>query len=248
MAGGTLTSHKDINMQTLNSSTQPSWERLPKETSRAYRAFCIFRNLGPDRSQDKAYALDCAQRGKKTTKAPGTWSNWSIKHNWVERAQDYDDWIDETNRNEKAAAREERQLALSKFVTKNFHERIELHQDLCSLLKKLLNIPLSKVTQTKKDAAGAKIVTQLGPLNPGQLAEFVVALVRLEKEIIEGADPKELEEKRKIERVVWIKAPKKAYPPKDPDSDKPDRPGSGNVQSVSELGTTEEDSEEDKAA
>ena len=114
--------------------------------------------------------------------------------NWVERAEAYDDWRDEENRNEEAATRQERHVSLSKFVAKNFRERIELHQDLYSLLKKLSSTPLSKVTKTNKDATGAKIVTQLGPLNPGQVAELFDTVVRLEKHIIEDIDPKEPEE------------------------------------------------------
>ena len=250
MAGGTLTSQKDTKMHDLNSSTQPSWERLPNETPRAYHAFCIFRDLGPDRSQDKAYARDCDERGRKPAKAPGSWSKWSIKYKWVERAEAYDDWLDEEKRNQEAAAREEHQLELSKFARKIFHERIDRREELCSLLKKASNVPLSKLTQTKKDAAGAKIVTQLGPNNPGQVADLNDSIGRLERQIIEDLNPKELEDERKIERIVWVKNPKKDDPPKDSDPDVPDHSGPGKVRPISpsdiddELSIVEGDEED----
>mgnify|MGYP001060969943 CR=1 FL=1 len=70
------------------------WERLKGESSKAYHAFCIYRDLGPDRSIDKAMA----QAGKKNRR---TWADWSRTFNWVERAQAYDDYVEQEKRKEK---------------------------------------------------------------------------------------------------------------------------------------------------
>ena len=59
------------------------WERQKGETTNAYEAFCVYRDLGVKRSQVKT----CEKLGKNST----TISDWSVKYNWVERAAAYDD-------------------------------------------------------------------------------------------------------------------------------------------------------------
>ena len=64
----------------LMDNAENQWDRLPKETSRQYEAFCIYRDMGPDRS-----ILKVAQEwsaGGHTSKL----KEWSSKHHWVERA------------------------------------------------------------------------------------------------------------------------------------------------------------------
>lgn len=59
------------------------WERQKGESTNAYEAFCVYRDLGVKRSQVKT----CEKLGKNTT----TISEWSVKFNWVERVEAYDD-------------------------------------------------------------------------------------------------------------------------------------------------------------
>lgn len=75
------------------------WERQKGESSKAYAAFCIYRDLGPDRSLDKALA---AANKKPTNRRH--WSRWMEKYNWYERVQVYDDYIDRKKRDEKEKA------------------------------------------------------------------------------------------------------------------------------------------------
>lgn len=56
----------------------PPWERMPRETSRAYDAFREWRDLGPTRR--------LADVGGKL----GTLRDWSLRYRWVERAQAWD--------------------------------------------------------------------------------------------------------------------------------------------------------------
>ncbi len=62
------------------------WDRLPGESSKAYIAFCVYRDLGTDRSIVKAL---------KTSGKPAAnlrqWEYWSSKHQWVDRATAYDE-------------------------------------------------------------------------------------------------------------------------------------------------------------
>ena len=66
------------------------WERQKGETSNAYEAFCVYRDLGVKRNQPKT----CEILGKNST----TISEWSVKYNWVERAEAYDDYQERRER------------------------------------------------------------------------------------------------------------------------------------------------------
>ncbi|MCL6611189.1 MAG: hypothetical protein K6T66_06590 [Peptococcaceae bacterium] len=74
------------------------WERQPGESSKAYAAFCVYRDLGPERSLEKALQNLSKKRAK--------WQlwQWSSKYNWVARCQAYDDYIERRKREEKERA------------------------------------------------------------------------------------------------------------------------------------------------
>jgi len=75
------------------------WERQPYESSKAYAAFCIYRDLGTERSLDKALA---AANKKPTNRRH--WARWMDKYNWLERARAYDDYLERKKREEKEKA------------------------------------------------------------------------------------------------------------------------------------------------
>ena len=62
--------------------TVDPWERQPEETAKAFEAFCVYRDLGPDRS--------IAKTGKKMGKSRVTLENWSSKNEWVKRCAAWD--------------------------------------------------------------------------------------------------------------------------------------------------------------
>lgn len=77
------------------------WERQQGETTKAYAAFCVYRDLGPDRSLEKV-RKEYEKNGKKiSVKFLG---RWSAKYNWVERARAYDDYLDYKKREEQEKA------------------------------------------------------------------------------------------------------------------------------------------------
>ena len=70
------------------------WERLTGESSLAYAAFCVFRDLGAERSIRKAVESieqDESVRGKKYN----VWRNWSTAFRWRERAGEYDKYLEQ---------------------------------------------------------------------------------------------------------------------------------------------------------
>lgn len=72
------------------------WARQPGETSRAYSAFCIYRDLGPkERSLRETASRYYSNKTRTSIAQIGIWSG---KHNWVERCRQYDEFIDEQKR------------------------------------------------------------------------------------------------------------------------------------------------------
>lgn len=66
-----------------------TWEKWPHESMKAYRAFCVYRDLGPDRSLRKALEAGRAQGVFKYSSVRQL-AQWSRKFHWVSRSQAYD--------------------------------------------------------------------------------------------------------------------------------------------------------------
>lgn len=98
------------------------WERQPGETSRAYAAFCSYRDLGPRRSLAAAYRA--RKPGSLDERAPGHWCEWSTRFRWVERAAAYDAFLDEQRREQKERALRELEERRFLFELRN-QERLE---------------------------------------------------------------------------------------------------------------------------
>jgi hypothetical protein len=101
------------------------WERLPNESSKAYQAFCYYRDLGTGRGLDKA--LTSANR-KLTNHA--WWGKWMSKYNWVERARAYDDYLEQEKR-------KEQEKAILEMVERHTKEAMALQQKALERLKSL---------------------------------------------------------------------------------------------------------------
>src|SRR5215211_3673678 len=56
-----------------------AWEQQPGESARAYEAFALYRDMGPDRSLAKVAQM----LGKSKTLL----SRWSSEHAWVDRVK-----------------------------------------------------------------------------------------------------------------------------------------------------------------
>lgn len=78
-------------------SNPKPWERQPDETPKPFEAFCIYRDLGTNRS--------IAQVAAKLSKSEQLMKRWSAANNWVERAAA---WDDEQERIEREVAEKER--------------------------------------------------------------------------------------------------------------------------------------------
>src|ERR1017187_2409163 len=81
-----------------------AWARQAAESSKAYAHFCLYRDMGQERSLRKLARED------KCRAKVGQLERWSSKWRWVERCQQYDDYT-------------ERQLRLQQEK-----ERLEMHK------------------------------------------------------------------------------------------------------------------------
>lgn len=82
-------------VNTPEPATEP-WERQQEETTKAFEAFCVYRDLGTDRSIAKA--------GKQLGKNRVTLEQWSSKYDWVKRVAAWDAEQDRIARQEQLKA------------------------------------------------------------------------------------------------------------------------------------------------
>ena len=66
------------------------WDRLPNERSKAYRLFCLYRDLGPTRTLEKLSHVKDSNLNRVETRP--NLKVYSRKYQWVARARSYDDY------------------------------------------------------------------------------------------------------------------------------------------------------------
>jgi hypothetical protein len=111
------------------------WERLPTETSSAFTAFTLYRDMGRERSLDKV-GLELSKKAKSRKRArTGHICVWARDNRWVERARAYDEWRSEESRKieeivllreqEEAAGYRREMRRRNKWVAEQVHQRIQ---------------------------------------------------------------------------------------------------------------------------
>jgi hypothetical protein len=76
----------------MNDDERKPWDRQVGESSKTYSHFCIYRDMGTDRSLRKLAA------DAKTTSNLRQLQHWSARWNWVARCQSYDDELQRQDR------------------------------------------------------------------------------------------------------------------------------------------------------
>lgn len=90
-------------------------ERLKGESDKAFKAFAAYRDMEPHARSVLAVYRHITGRAQAAA-APGTWQAWCAENHWVERAEEWDEYLDEQRRAEqvkaaRAAAKRHAQLA-----------------------------------------------------------------------------------------------------------------------------------------
>lgn len=152
----------------------------PGESARAFAAFRIYLEAGPDRSIRKL--------GRKLGKNRTTLGNWSSKWHWAERVKAWE--ADEAERIRQAEiARSNADAAIwAERRAKVKHDEFKLGQDLLARARKMLDHPLMESKKVKK---GGKVTVIIRPANwttadLARIATTGAALVRNSTGLNEG--------------------------------------------------------------
>ncbi len=95
---GALPTTRGIPQEVLDKVGDRLWERWPKETTKAFYAFNIYRNMAPERSLRRVGVQIQIEQGRPVKKkpyvqVPGRVPIWSRQFWWVERCRIWDEHI-----------------------------------------------------------------------------------------------------------------------------------------------------------
>jgi hypothetical protein len=128
------------------------WGKLTGETSNAYAAFCVFRDMGAERNIRKA--VEAAESDKsKRDKRYRVFRNWSTENRWKERAADYDRYLEQLKQTE---------------LRKTIEAQGEKHRQVTG---KMLDVVLKKLDTMNPD-----------DLTQGSVTEWVNTAIKAERE------------------------------------------------------------------
>ena len=90
-----------IHTMTKTKTNLDPWEKQEHETSKAYAAFCAYRDMGTDRSLAKqAASVNSELRGDSLAAKVRQLTKWSSKYGWVVRVEAYDVYLESKERHE----------------------------------------------------------------------------------------------------------------------------------------------------
>lgn len=72
---------------TVKTKSKP-YDRQPNETDKSWAAFCVYRDMGRDRTLEKVDQNKTQTRQKRSL---SYLKEWSVKHSWVKRCSAFDD-------------------------------------------------------------------------------------------------------------------------------------------------------------
>ncbi len=166
---------------------------------------------------------------------------WATRFHWVDRAEAYDDLIDEARRAADAESRQKLQADRARFEWEDQARMEKLVLNLDNAAERLATAPQTEVTIVKRDeATSKKTTTKVKALSGRDLAALAKVRSDTARQTIQGYIRKDaVIDERKVERIVWV-------PAKDLNSAGQGHTGSRN-QPIVDVDLDSE-SEEDKAA
>jgi hypothetical protein len=203
----------------MNFAISVGRERQGGESSRAYRAFCFYCDLGPDRSLDRAWQQFCGSEtnrsGTQSKRRPGYWAAWCTKYDWVTRTEAYDDAIEE----EKLAAGERRRRELQERRSR-FEEREQSHiegilEKTDTMLRKMTEAPVTDVTQTKTetiDGVVTRTKTRVVAIKGRDVAVLLKERNQTSRQATLGVRKEEVSSPPKPSRIVWVESKERVTP------------------------------------
>jgi hypothetical protein len=141
------------------------WDRQANETSLAYAAFCVYRDMGVTRSRMRT--------ARQLGRVVRVIEEWTEKHNWLERAQKYDDYLAHQARvvNEKAI--------------------LEMQKRHAGFAVQLQRKALEKLK-----------ILELDDMSPGDLLQFIMQGAKLERQARGVTDDPDKEKAGQVQVIV----------------------------------------------
>jgi hypothetical protein len=143
---------KAIEEAKTNALPYESWVKLDAETALAYSAFCVFRDLGAERTIRKAVEITEPDKNKWERRY-NVWRGWASDYRWRERAADYDRHIEKLKLGE---------------LRKTIEAQGEMHR---ATTRKMF-----EVVQKKLDTMNPEELTQ------GNVTEWVQTAIKADRE------------------------------------------------------------------
>ena len=143
---------------TVKSETRQSWDRMDRETSRAFATFLVYRDLGGDRTIQKA--ADSVQKSGAVLR------RWAVRFNWRNRALAFDEHNDMILQRERVKMRVRFQERALKIANK-LEDKVERAVDELQLMEKVEGKDAVKVTAS-----------------PGELARLLELSLEIQQKIL----------------------------------------------------------------
>jgi hypothetical protein len=178
-----------LSVITPTESERNSWDQLPEESAKAFRAFALYRDMGWDRSVKKVVL--------EWTKSRSLIYRWSIRYQWKERAQDWDVYQDQLGQAQAIRTR----LAMNKAT-------LEIAQDMQA--KAMRGYQALETVRKVKDPVTGEEKMELA-IKPADLLRILEASHKLAKDVLGKADEDRVAEIQ----VIFGSVPPEEEPPLD---------------------------------
>jgi hypothetical protein len=148
--------------------------RRPGESAKAFAAFEVYRDMGPDRSIQKV--------GKQLAKNPKTLARHSKRHEWVKRAAAFDGWVSE----EKA-----------KKTAREIIEMNQRHAMQAQSFQEIALLPLNEIKKRMRSETCCYFDRDFDKLDTTAVVEFVLKSFRMYQQAVKiECSAREVEQKR----------------------------------------------------
>ena len=142
------------------------WHRNERETAKAYEAFCIYRDQGPNRSiQGTAVEL-----GKSFTPI----RRWAKKWNWIDRALEWDEHLQAIRDNEIEDTQQQHATRRHEAILRTSEFELSMSGAVEEKLTQMLRLPVVQTRQVQETVdAYEKVGKQFVPIRIDRLITIV---------------------------------------------------------------------------
>lgn len=135
---------------------EPLWEKQFGESKQSFAAFSIYRDLGLKRTLDDAFRSRPGA-GPDPKKAPGQWGIWSMRWQWVARAEAWDAHIDAEQRSAQEEAARKAGAEHAQRVIAQQDIELQARDKLLQRVNEMLMLPVIETTTQTDPVTGRAI-------------------------------------------------------------------------------------------